>query len=222
MTPPVTLVLGSSQDEPAVHGGDPCGSGSGVALARRTSGGGAVLVAPGSQVWVDVWLPRDDPLWDDDILRSALWLGEAWKMGLSELSLENLEVHRGRLESSEWSDSVCFAGLGPGEVSYGGRKLVGISQRRTREGARFHTVSPLGAVGPPLRSVLELPGGRFDKLAAFLEHRSTCLADALGTGRDALGIGEDISGTDAGTSGRDESSVVESVSRSVVSAIISF
>ncbi len=36
-----------------------------------------------------------------------------------------------------WSSLVCFAGLGPGEVTVDGRKLVGISQRRTRAGARF-------------------------------------------------------------------------------------
>ena len=32
---------------------------------------------------------------------------------------------------------VCFAGVGTGEVSVGDRKLVGLSQRRTRTGARF-------------------------------------------------------------------------------------
>jgi hypothetical protein len=32
---------------------------------------------------------------------------------------------------------VCFAGLGPGEVTVGGRKLVGWTQRRTRAGSRF-------------------------------------------------------------------------------------
>jgi hypothetical protein len=32
---------------------------------------------------------------------------------------------------------VCFAGLGPGEVTRNGAKVVGISQRRTRHAARF-------------------------------------------------------------------------------------
>ena len=36
-----------------------------------------------------------------------------------------------------WSDHVCFAGIGGGEVIRDGRKVVGISQRRTRAGARF-------------------------------------------------------------------------------------
>jgi lipoate-protein ligase A len=32
---------------------------------------------------------------------------------------------------------VCFAGLGSGEVSAGGRKVVGLSQRRSRAGSLF-------------------------------------------------------------------------------------
>ena len=33
----------------------------GVDVVRRRSGGGAVLLAPGSCTWVDVVVPRDDP-----------------------------------------------------------------------------------------------------------------------------------------------------------------
>jgi hypothetical protein len=36
-----------------------------------------------------------------------------------------------------WSELVCFAGTAPGEVLLDGVKLVGLSQRRTRRGARF-------------------------------------------------------------------------------------
>jgi lipoate-protein ligase A len=36
-----------------------------------------------------------------------------------------------------WCELVCFAGLGPGEVSLAGTKLVGLSQRRTRNGIRI-------------------------------------------------------------------------------------
>ena len=39
--------------------------------------------------------------------------------------------------TTPWSDLVCFAGLGPGEVLLDGRKLVGLSQRRTRNGVRI-------------------------------------------------------------------------------------
>ncbi|MEO7428911.1 MAG: hypothetical protein ABIY48_05965, partial [Acidimicrobiales bacterium] len=47
-------------------------------------------------------------------------------------------VHDGPLVRARWSDLVCFAGLGPGELTdAAGRKVLGISQRRTRAGARF-------------------------------------------------------------------------------------
>jgi len=54
-----------------------------------------------------------------------------------------------------WSDRLCFAGFGPGEVSVvdgprgdvrsesTGPKVMGLAQRRTRAGARFHTSAPL-------------------------------------------------------------------------------
>jgi hypothetical protein len=32
---------------------------------------------------------------------------------------------------------VCFASVGPGEVVRGGSKVVGVSQRRTKDAARF-------------------------------------------------------------------------------------
>ena len=41
------------------------------------------------------------------------------------------------------SPVVCFAGLAAGEVTVGGAKVVGISQRRTRAGGRFQCSVPL-------------------------------------------------------------------------------
>jgi lipoate-protein ligase A len=41
------------------------------------------------------------------------------------------------MRKAPWSEWVCFAGLGPGEVTVEGRKVVGLSQRRTREAALF-------------------------------------------------------------------------------------
>jgi hypothetical protein len=45
--------------------------------------------------------------------------------------------------SSSVSRQICFAGLGSGEVLLAGRKLVGISQRRTRSAARFQSLCHL-------------------------------------------------------------------------------
>ena len=129
------IVLGSAQRDPQLH---LCRSGDeAVEVARRRSGGGAVWLEPGGQTWVDVIVAADDTLWEQDVSRSMEWLGRVWVGALTQLGVEGAEVHSGPMVTNDWSSSVCFAGLAAGEVTVGGRKLVGISQRRTRAGARF-------------------------------------------------------------------------------------
>ncbi len=130
-----TVVLGSTQAFDVVDADRAAQAG--VAVVRRRSGGGAVWLAPGVVTWVDLLLPADDPRWDPDVGRATHWVGEVWTGVLADLGRPGSEVHRGGLVASPWSDLVCFAGLGPGEVSWRGRKVVGIAQRRTRAGARF-------------------------------------------------------------------------------------
>lgn len=149
-----SLVLGSTQ--PATVADAPRLAANGVTLVHRRSGGGAVLVAPHAQVWLDAWIPRDDPLWEDDIVRGAQWLGDVWARALGTLGAQDVSVHRGRVVRTAWSDTVCFAGLGPGEVSAGGRKVVGLAQRRTRDGARLHSMAHLVWDPTPLAVVLAL------------------------------------------------------------------
>jgi lipoate-protein ligase A len=132
------LVLGSTQ--PENHVDKAALAAAGVDLVRRRSGGGAVLLDPGDVLWVDVVVPRGDECWRDDVSRAGHWLGRVWQLALADLGVVTATVHTGALVSTPWSSLVCFAGLGPGEVSVGGRKLVGTSQRRTRSGARFQCV----------------------------------------------------------------------------------
>jgi lipoate-protein ligase A len=108
----------------------------GVELVRRRSGGGAVLLVPGDSLWVDVVVPRDDPLWEDDVSRAARWLGRTWAGALGGLGLP-ATAHEGGLVRTRWSSLVCFAGRAPGEAVVAGRKAVGVASRRTRAGARF-------------------------------------------------------------------------------------
>lgn len=129
------LVLGSAQGEgtvdlDAAHAG-------GVEVVRRRSGGGAVLLEPDEVLWIDVIVPAGDALWDDDVGRAAHWLGGVWVTALAACGVEGASVHTGPLVRTPWSGIICFAGLGPGEVTSGGAKVVGVSQRRTRDVARF-------------------------------------------------------------------------------------
>jgi len=171
------LVLGSSQPEAVADHGALAGTG--TALVRRASGGGAVVVAPGSQVWIDAWVPRQDRWWDDDIISGAQWLGDAWAEGLRHLGLSDVSVHRGRAVHSSWSGVVCFAGLGPGEVSVGRHKVVGVAQRRTRQGARLHSMALLHWDPSTVLELLALGGHDRLRGAHDVADSAAGLADVL-------------------------------------------
>jgi hypothetical protein len=101
-------------------------------------------------------VPGGDPLWRDDIGEAFHWLGETWAAALAELGVD-VDVHHGAMVRSPWSALVCYAGRGPGEVFLGGAKVVGISQRRTRAGARFQCAALLEPWDPwPLLRLLAL------------------------------------------------------------------
>jgi lipoate---protein ligase len=174
------LVLGSTQSEELVDGG--AAAAAGIEVARRRSGGGVVLVVPGDTAWVDVILPADDPLWDDDIARAAHWLGGVWQSALAELGVAPTEVHEGPLACGPLGRLVCFATIGAGEVTVAGgdgpRKVVGISQRRTRAAARFQCAAYRRWDPEPLVRLLRLDG----------EGRRAMAEAAVGTDRDPAAL----------------------------------
>ncbi len=113
---------------------------SGLAAVRRRSGGGAVVLRPGDHLWVDLFVPVGDPLWEDDVELAAWWVGEWWVRVVQG----GATVHRDSLSDRRAGSIACFAARGPGEVvDAAGRKLVGVSQRRTSAGARFQTLAYL-------------------------------------------------------------------------------
>jgi lipoate-protein ligase A len=160
------LVLGSTQSEGCVDH-DACAV-AGVEVVRRRSGGGAVLVQPGDQAWVDLFVPAGDPLWEADVRRASWWLGEAWARTLVTCGLGGVEVWKGPMLRSPWSSLVCFAGRAAGEVTVpGGAKVVGVCQRRGRLGALFQCACILRWEPVPLLDLLALsPRQRAEALEA--------------------------------------------------------
>jgi hypothetical protein len=163
----------------------------GTDLVLRPSGGGAVLVEPGGQVWVEVWLPTGDPLWSTDVLATALPVGAAWEAALGRLGGPPLAVHDGRAEADALGKVVCFAGRGPGEVLVAqgplrGRKVVGISQRRSAQGVRLQSMAPWS--WQPARVVSALAAGSVRGLPGLPWPRVAGQLDVLAS--RAVGLGD--------------------------------
>ena len=139
-------VLGSTQDHSLL---ELSAAPENLEVCKRRSGGGLVVIEPDRSLWIDVLIPRSCALWDDDINRSFDWLGSVWSQALGDLGALRPQPHRGPLTNRAHGAVICFAGLGPGEVtveSADGRrsKVVGLSQRRTRQGARFQCLAVFG------------------------------------------------------------------------------
>ncbi len=139
------MVLGSAQPDDVVD--LDAARERGLVVCRRRSGGGVVRLDPDASLWIDVVVPVADPRWDADVHRAFQWLGEAWVAALRDIGVEAV-VHRGAPVDPELGRLVCFAGIGTGEVLVGGAKVVGISQRRDRRGARFQCVAHRRGIPP--------------------------------------------------------------------------
>ena len=96
--------------------------------------------------------------------------------------LEPTEVHEGPLACGPVGRLVCFATVGAGEVTAPGgdgpRKVVGISQRRTRAAARFQCAAYRRWDPDPLARLLRLDH----------EGRRAIADAAIGTGRDPAAL----------------------------------
>jgi lipoate-protein ligase A len=157
------VVLGSTQSTDIVD--TAAAAARGLDVVRRRSGGGAVLVSPGDPVWIDAWVPAGDPRWSADVTGAFGWLGQTWASALERLGVTGAVVQgAGPGACTRWSTLVCFGGVGAGEVTVGGRKVVGLSQRRNRAGAWFHSACILHWDPDPLLSVLDV--GRDERAAA--------------------------------------------------------
>ena len=144
----------------------------GVDVVRRRSGGGAVLLVPGPVVWFDVIVPPVGArCWRPDDVRGVdVWLGALVAANARDCLAgltDRLTVHDGRDGPTPWSATVCFAGLGPGEVcstaASSSASASGARGRRPLPGA-WHRRRPgalpallLRRIPPPARGA---PAGR--------------------------------------------------------------
>ena len=127
------VILGRGQSPPLLAAGD-------LPVVARFSGGGAVLMDEGL-LSLDVLLPAPHPLLDGDLSAVFTRIGHAWARALQYLGCSDVAVHEGPARARRRGSpreqllaAICYATLGRGEVTVGGRKVLGLSQRRRRAG----------------------------------------------------------------------------------------
>lgn len=170
--PQPALVIGSGQKPSEVDRAALAQSG--MTLHRRASGGTAVLFVPGF-LMQDIALPASHPLAHPDVSESYRWLGEVWQATLAQFGVATtlIEIAAARADRATLDPLVaraCFGGQSPYELLVGGRKLVGFSQIRRREGMLFQ-------VG----LYTHWPGAQLAALLAITETERQLLIDQLAT-----------------------------------------
>ena len=154
------LVLGSRQSEQLID--LERAAQRNIEVVRRRSGGGIVLVDPHRSLWIDIEIGGDDPRYVAEPLGMMEQVGRWWLAALTSLdcALPRIRQFVGQTGSDANGELVCFAGSSHGELMVEQSKLVGLSQRRTRDGARvqgqLHFVDPTDEILALL--VEEAPG----------------------------------------------------------------
>lgn len=167
------LVLGSTQRAPLVDAER--AERDDIEVCQRRSGGGLVLVDPDTSLWIDAFVPRGHALWSDDVGLAFDWIGQTWATAVRTVLADaggetdvDVNVHRGPMEHADWGRTICFAGIGSGEVMVDHRKVVGLSQRRMHDVARFQGLAVTNLDVPSLRRYL-VPGALPPDLDAALD-----------------------------------------------------
>lgn len=142
----------------------------GITVRRRRGGGGAVLLQP-EDGWAELWRPVESGGGTSELREAAVRAGARLRELLLAEGLAT-DVHEGGVQRPSAGAVACFAGLGPGELTVAGRKLLGISQWRVREGSLVSVVLVQREPARLARYLAEPAGPRRE-----LEAHATCLEE---------------------------------------------
>ncbi len=153
-------------------------------MVQRPSGGGAVLMDD-DLLSLDIVLPDGHPwLGQDDLGAVFDPIGAAWAAALTDLGVLDVQIHRGPATATRLGPleqrplaEVCYASRGRGEIIADGRKLVGLSQRRRRQGALIQCGILRRWKPSPLIEALGVEPAR-----AAIERAAVGIEDLLGAG----------------------------------------
>ena len=109
-------------------------------IHRRSSGGSAVVIDPINSIWLDIFLPPNDPLAKKSIEETFEVASVGWKAILESGGVD-AETYRGAYLQDPQYREICFAGRAHGEILVKGKKVVGMAQRRRRIGTYIHTMT---------------------------------------------------------------------------------
>ncbi len=144
------LVLGRSAGAPPVDRA--AVRDAGATVVRRSSGGGPVLWDDGL-IALDIILPPGHPLAPADVVQAYRWLGEAIARALTALGAPGpetvtIEASRAAGAAPGPATGACYGGISPFEVLVAGRKVLGLSQARRRQGTLLQAGILLSVDGP--------------------------------------------------------------------------
>ncbi|HEV2428118.1 MAG TPA: hypothetical protein VGS61_07860, partial [Acidimicrobiales bacterium] len=139
-------------------------------------------------LWVDWWIPAGDPRYDPDPRAAAARAGGWWAHALAPRVAGAVTVADGAYEPGPGRGVACFSGVGPGEVLVDGRKAVGVTQWRVREGTLLSTLLPATSTLEVVDLLASPPAGLADALdhatlpELGLDDSAALVSDLAGSG----------------------------------------
>jgi lipoate-protein ligase A len=147
-----------------------------IDLCRRATGGGALLAGP----WLlgtSVVLPAGHAFVSADMDESFRWFGQLHADWLAGFGIDAKCVPPAQARSDRSLAWACFGGLSPWDVEVSGRKIVALSQARTRNGVLLGSAV---LVGPPPWALLCDVMGMWSGYVGMLARRTASCAQVMG------------------------------------------